>query len=109
VAAHEPPTSIAPRAGGRHRIAELAGLECNGDVIAGATVRARRLARDGAVAARAAGAGRRRRGGSAIPPCATAARSAATWRSPIPPTTCPSSPSCWRRRSPCARFGGAHG
>ena len=35
-----------------NRIAELSGLECNGDVIAGATVRADRLARDPSVAAR---------------------------------------------------------
>ena len=35
-----------------NRIAELAALECNGDVIAGAIVRADRLARDPSVAAR---------------------------------------------------------
>ena len=44
-----------------NRVAELAGLDANGGVTAGAVVRADRVARDAAVRARAAGAGRRRR------------------------------------------------
>ena len=51
-AAHERPCERPSALVDINRIAELAGLEVNGDVIAGATVRADRLARDPSVAAR---------------------------------------------------------